>query len=468
MINSKLIKLYQTLTRVEVRRFKKWLNSPAHNQHSNVLDLFLFIDSRSVFNDKTLAKERVFRSLYKNKKYKEHQLNHIISYAYQTLLEFIGYNRLILMENKLKYTQIQALRERQLPNIAQQLLNNSQNTLEKQPLRNGSYYLHQFELEEEQMYLKTLSNRNASNNLPAIFQSLSNFFMITTLRYACVALSHKQVHKTDYVIPFIDAVIKEIEALEDENPSVLSIYYCAYMALKYPEKINYFSELKQIFFAFASKMDKKEQREVLLMAINYCIRSLNQQKDIEAGAEALELYRYGLEQEILIEQGVLSKFAFNNMVSLGLKEQAFDWVEVFIQNYGQFLEKKYQKSHIHYNTAKLFFAQEHYEKALELLIYVEYDDILMNVDAKVMLVKIYYKYEYYDALDALLNSFTVFLQRKSMLSYHRENYIHFIQFTKRLLALPIYDKKGQKQLEKAIRDTNPLTERAWLLNKLEL
>lgn len=466
MLQSKFIKVYQTLSKVEVRRFRKWLKSPVHNQHKKVIKMLDYVGSRSVISAKTLAKERVFKHLFQTEYYNEHKLNHIISYTYQNLIEFLGYNRLILNEQKTKILQIQALRERQLPNLTQQLLKNTQQNLTQQTLRNGQYYLHVWELEKEQMTLRSLSNRNASNNLPAIFESLSNFFMISTLHYACIAISHTQVHKTAYSIPFLKQILETIETAEQELPVVLSTYYYAYMALKNPNNSTYFVELKKVFWTAAPYMDREEQKDILLMAINYCIRSLNQQSNPHAASEALELYQYGLEHKILIDHGILSKYAFNNMVSLGLKEKRFDWVENFIQTYATALEPSYQQSHKHYNTAKLFFAQQNYDQVLELLVYVEYDDILMNIDAKVMLVKIYYQYQYFDTLDALLNSFTVFLQRKSMLSYHRDNYIQFIQLTKRLLYLAAYDKKGRAQLRKDIEDAQPLTERAWLLQNL--
>ncbi|BDS12462.1 hypothetical protein [Aureispira anguillae] len=467
MLTSKLVEVYKTLNRIEVRRFKKWLKSPAHNQHDKVIKLFDFIDSRYTLSEKTLSKKRAFKYLSLGTVYKEDSLNHIMSYAYQSLIEFLGYNRLIQEKNKINYWQLKELRERQLPNLAQQLLRSTSSDLEKQALRNETYYLEVYNLEAERMHLKTLSNRNAPNNLPAIFESLSSFFMMATLRYACIAISHTQVHKTNYSIPFLEQILDYVTNAKETVPAVLYIYYCAYMALKYPQKTTYFTQLKTVFFKSAGYMDKKEQRDVLLMTINYCIRSLNQQRNEQAAAEALELYQYGLEHQILMEHGILSKFAFNNIVSLGLKQKHFVWVEQFIQTHGVSLDRSYQKSHVHYNTAKLFFAQQRYDEVLALLVCMEYDDILMNIDAKVMLIKIYYQYQYFDALDALLNSFTVFLQRKSMLSYHRDNYIYFIQFTKRLFYLANYDKKGKIQLKKAIESTNPLTERQWLLRQLD-
>ncbi len=102
---------------------------------------------------------------------------------------------------------------------------------------------------------------------------------------------------------------------------------------------------------------------------------------------------------------------------------------------------------------------------MELLATVEYDDVLLNIGAKVLLLKIYYQEGYWDSLEALLDSFRIFLGRKKMLSYHKENYQNLITLTKRLAYLPT-DKKATAQLREKIQQTTPLTERAWLLAQL--
>ena len=466
MLNSKLIQVYKTLDRIEIRQLKKWINSPIHNKHESVTKLFIYLSSRYSLSFKTVNKKRVFQHLFPNQEYNENQLNHIISYSYKMLLEFLGYIRLVQEQKKIKESQFEELKTRRLPKIAQQVLQQSKKQLKAQSLRNATYHLHTFELEAAQMQLKTLSDRNAANNLPNIFKHLSDFFVITTLRYACIAISHTQVHKTAYDIPFLTAILEKITQDIEQNSPVVQIYYRAYMALKHANEQAHFVELKNIFFTSAQCLDIQEQRDILLMAINYCIRRLNVGQLLQTAAETLELYTYGLDKKILLEQGLLSKYAFNNIVSLGLKLKRFDWVQHFIKEYGQYLNSKFQTSHVHYNTAKWHFAQQQYEEVLTLLIQMEYDDILMNVDAKVMLVKIYYLNDAFDALNSLLNSFTVFLQRKSMLSYHKANYRNFIQLIKRLLHIAPYDANAKKELKATIETTQPLSEQNWLLEQL--
>lgn len=105
---------------------------------------------------------------------------------------------------------------------------------------------------------------------------------------------------------------------------------------------------------------------------------------------------------------------------------------------------------------------------MDLLLQVEYDDIFLNLDAKIILLKIYLANGDYEALDSLLDSTKVYLGRKgkSVMSYHQENYKNILRFTQKIITLPAYDKKAKATLIKEIKTIRPLTERQWLLDTL--
>ena len=86
-----------------------------------------------------------------------------------------------------------------------------------------------------------------------------------------------------------------------------------------------------------------------------------------------------------------------------------------VDNYSQYLPKGLRQNYKHFNTAKLAFDKGDFVKAMDLLLQVEYDELLLNIDAKVILLKIYYQEESYAALGAFLDSFKMFYIVKSHL-----------------------------------------------------
>ena len=80
-----------------------------------------------------------------------------------------------------------------------------------------------------------------------------------------------------------------------------------------------------------------------------------------------------------------------------------------------------------------------------------------------MLLRIYYDLGESDALDSLLDSFSIFLRRRRDIGYLRQNYLNLIRFTKKLLQIPKEDKVARAKLRVEIEGAKALAEREWLL-----
>jgi hypothetical protein len=69
-------------------------------------------------------------------------------------------------------------------------------------------------------------------------------------------------------------------------------------------------------------------------------------------------------------------------------------------------------------------------------------------------------------LDAAIDSFKIFLRRKKVLAYHRNNYQNFLKYMERLLALHPSNLSEKNMLQASILNEETLTEKAWFLSKL--
>jgi len=163
---------------------------------------------------------------------------------------------------------------------------------------------------------------------------------------------------------------------------------------------------------------------------------------------------------------LLSRYTFRNLVTNGTYLKEFAWVENFIVQYKPFLEERHRESIVHYSQAKLHHEKGDYPKAMKLLNQVEYDDILMNLTAKTMLLKMYYEQEEFDALESLLESMRSYMRRKKVIGYHKANYKNIIRYTKKLLKVNPFNKTAIAKIQEEVKDVNPLTEQEWLLRQL--
>ena len=463
MINSKFIRLYKTITASEKRLLKKWIYSPIHNKHQHVQQLFEFLFSRESLSSVTLQKERAFQYIFPKQAYDMDLMNHIISYSYKILENFIEFLEAVQNDSTAIKNQIQAYSKRKFKKIALKKWKLASKQLQQSPHQNAAYYYESYALEALYFQIEGTQSRTKANNLPILFEQVSNFYIITMLRYACISVTHSNVYKTNYQIPLLDAILKQAEQ-QKETP-IVQLYYLAYQALTEPEEQDYYFALKTCFQQHRTLLPQVESRGILLMIINYAIKK-SHTGDLLYIQEALDHYKLGLESHLLLEQGLLSQFTYKNIVALSLKMKDFEWTAAFIDNYTTFLPIALQENYSLYASAKLHFALQNHSKCMELLSQIDYDDLFMNIDSKMMLLKIYYEEKSFDALEDLIHSFTLFLQRKDVLSYHKNNYLNILRFTKRLLKTADFAQQNRQKLRLEIEQTNPLTERAWLLEQL--
>lgn len=59
--------------------------------------------------------------------------------------------------------------------------------------------------------------------------------------------------------------------------------------------------------------------------------------------EVFDIYCYGLNHNIWMEQGHLSHSTFKNIITAALRLKAYDWTQKFIANYANKLRSSHQK-----------------------------------------------------------------------------------------------------------------------------
>jgi hypothetical protein len=467
MHKSKLILLYKSLNYSEKSLFKKWLKSPAHNKHTDVIQLFDCIASKKLLTKRTVEKKVLFKSIYPKESFNDLRLRHLMTIGVQVLENFVCF-----LEQKGSYflqqkSLIKYCSNKNLEKFTWQHIEKSKQVQGKQVVKNSQFYYNQYELEylilEENEKLK----RVQTSNLQAITNNYSIAFIIETLKIACATLSYQNLNKKNSCeFPFLSKILDLLKEGQYKEVIGVQFYYYSYLSLAHPTQSIYFLQLKKLLFAQSEVLPIEEIKQIHIIAFNFCIKKLNNGEE-DYVQEVFDLFKYGLEYHILVENNILSRFTYKNIITAALRLSKTIWTTGFIEQYTPRLEVQYQKNYQHFANAKLLFTQGNYQETSQLLNQVEYDDLFLNLDAKLMLLKIYYEEDKMDVLDAFLNSFYAYLQRKEIMGYHRENYKNIVKFTRKLAYLATFDKDGIQKLKTKIEQTNPLTEKIWLLNQVE-
>ena len=465
MYNSKLILLFNKLNGKDKRAINKFVRSPFFNHREEVTLLWDYLVKSKQGERLPLAKTEVFKILYREQAYDEPKMRHLMSWLLKNIEEYLAYAKFQERPIAQKLYLAEVYRGLNLEKHFNKTVSETSTLLESSVI-DQHYYEFAYTLEFEKYAFTESQKRTKVNNLQELSQRLDIRILTAKLKQSCMLLAHQAVFKVEYDFSFLPALLVFIE----NNDAVLripgiAVYYYCYRALTEDNEI-YFERFKQQLRLTEKLFAEDEIRSLYLLSINYCIQKLNK-GDVQYVAEAFNLYKAGIESNILLSDGVISRFAYKNVVALGLTLKEYNWINSFIHQYQSKLELKYRKSNFSYNLARFYLSQNNYGKAMELLQNVDDTDLLLNLDSKVMLLKMYYELNENEALESLLNSFHVLLHRKKGIGYHKPHYQGVIYFTRKLLYLNPNDIPAKEKLKQDILSAEILPERAWLLEQLE-
>ncbi|CAA6830123.1 MAG: Unknown protein [uncultured Aureispira sp.] len=466
MYKSKIIEIFQSFDKAEKAGLRRWLRSPIHNEHQDVVKIVDYLLSRRKITATSVKRTRVYKQLYPAAKYNQYRLNHVLSFTVEAMEAYISH----LMSKNTPLVSFFSIsdyyKHKSLPHLAEKALQKAKQNLDKAPYQNEAYYHNSFLLEQAFFDLKGTELRQQQTNLQAIFSDLTSFTIVATLRNACTAISHRSLYQTDYTIPLLEAILQEAQSAVYQDNLVVQCYYNSYMALSDSDNEVHFKTLKKRLLSQKVPLPSEALKYLCLLAINYCIKRLNMGAENYV-QEVFDIYCYGLEHTIWMEQGHLSHSTFKNIATAALRLKAYDWTEQFIQNYGSKLRKSHRKDYTNYAKAKLHFEQGQFSKAQEIIVETDLIDLFISLDIKLLLLKIYWNLHEFDLLEAHLDSFSVYLNRKKVLAYHRQIYGNTISVTRKMMYANLDLRSEQKKLHQLILHTNPLTDRPWLLAQLE-
>ncbi len=465
--NTDLMLVFKVLDEQSLRDLHQFVRSPYFNQREDVVLLFDYL--RQYFPkknaDKYFLKTKVFEAIYGKEEFDEKKLHYLLSF----LLKIIQKYWIVadLEESPIEQQEriCKALRQKHLDKLFYKEVNKGHEILEKQPLRNalyhrykGSFFYEYYEHESSQKRENDVKLQEWSNEIA--FGSIIN-----TLRQACLMLSHSRVIKKQYDIPLIKEVVQYIENHDFSNLPEIKIYYHLYCMLDGIEAHLHYQKAHDLLIKIWKQFSNMEVRNIAISLLNFCTKEIR--SDAMYIKEGLKLYKFGLDSGILLENNLLGVYTYKNIVTYAVGVKDFDWVFQFIHDYKNKLAADKQETFFTYCLANYYFRTKNYDKAQKLLSQVEFKDILLNFDAKRLLMMMYFENNEFDALDALLTSFKSYIQHQNDVNeQHKLLNINLINMIKKMLNINLDSKQNKQKLREEVLSIPVIAEREWLLARL--
>lgn len=433
MINSKLIQSILVFNNEEKRYLKRWILSDFVNKNDDISKLYKFIETRRAITERTVTKEKLHDYLYPNTEFNDLRIRHLIWQATDIVEDFIVYYRIQQKKDEKELLLANFYTERDLPKFANQHIENGLLLLENMTVRNASYFSFQYKFHTQFHQTNSKNNRSVDLKFQEIVNTRSNYFVLETLKYACITHSIQKIASINIQNPMLESVIHLIKNGNFSDCVPIQIYYQIYLVTYFEDEAAYDLFLKDVK-KYSNLFSMQDLKDLYLLAINFCVKKSNQNLE-KYTVLTFEIYIYAIENKFLLENNEISRFSFTNVVSLGIKLNKLEETSLFIKKYAKLLAAEYRQNTIDFNNAKLHFSKKEYEKALKILLTNEFKDTIWNLNAKFILLKIYFETREINAFKIQLKAFKLFISRKSTVGYHQDYFINVVNSFKTLYRI---------------------------------
>lgn len=478
MKNSKLITGLSSLSREEIRRFRDYIASPYCNAHPRLLPLFDEIQQFAPrYTDKNLNKTYLCEQLYSGKDFSPQKVLDECSLLYRLLKEFFRDQRIRSRELEGEIYALQALSEKKLDNHYQSEYRRLEKKLISQPYLDETFHWHQYLLAETQnVHFGKKQIRTLDESLGQKLTFLDQHYLAIKLRDSCEALNRQQILNTQFPMELMPEIIAQLS--HDNHPyrkvPIIEVYFRIYQALAQPENPYLYEKMVETLEESRVFFSRQEARGMYKYAQNYCIRKINQ-GDALYEERLFQLYQQLLQNQLILLEGKLAHTDYKNIITLGLKLKAFDWVRTFIENYAAILMEPHSKNALNYGRAAYYAETGETKEAIRLLNQIDYSDIYYQISARLLLVHIYYGNGDTDSLFYQIASFKQFLNRNKEIEISkRKNHLQFLRFARKLARLkekrqytaPEKLRLPMQEVRDQLQQTESIVQRSWLMEKL--
>ena len=453
-----VLEIIQSLPKERLKLLEKFMQSPFWVTHKGAMDFFGYLKN-NLSDETAFDKDKIAQALNITPD-RVYHLNNYVLEAVENFLACMEWNT----EPHLQHLHtVRSLRQLNLEEPAEKMLRYARRELDSSPERSTDWLQTDYLWRLESFRTSRQQGRAKDFNLQDLANTQDIAFVAARLQTGCLLVSHQTVARHEYDNGLLRPLLDFLKGHVYLQIPIIGGYYHGYFALVGGEDAeDHFHQLKMILESNGHTFAHEEVHDLYLMAINFCIRRINQSEKIFI-QNAFELYQSGLKQGALLENGILSRWTYNNIALAALHLKAFDWVEQFLKEYAVLLPKAHSEGAFHLNMARFYYERRDLRTAMQHLLHREHDDVLQNLAAKTLLSRIYWEMEEVEALYNQLDSIDIYLRRQKILGYHRNVYASFVKIMRKLIKINVLNKKSVEQLRQEITATTTLAEREWLL-----
>lgn len=473
MENFKIIQVLSSFNRKEVRLFGEFTASPYFNKNKSVQRLFnTFEKYYPDFNNRNFTLEKIYEKVFPDEKYDYHKLNNVMSDLYKLAEKFLAYRHIESTEFYIERNIFEELRAKGLYKIYEQKHSSYMKELLDRKHKDEDYFFNLYEMNDEYLWYTTIKKPNTELNiLQAQFDHFFNFSLIRLLRLYNLMMHERNQNNVNYKLTMFNEVLEFIQNGQTEEIPLILVFKTIFLLL-YTKDKKYYTELWLLKEKYADDFKINDRYLVYIHLYDFAAYMVNFKGDDSYNRDMFNIYKEQIDKKIMVPKDFLF-FNYINVVKIACRVKEFDYAENFMKEFGPYLPENEKINVTEFCLGTIENARGNPEKALVHFSKSNFQNFILKVQVKILLLKIYYKLGMYEQTLGMIDTFRHYVAREEkMLAEHRESYNKFLILMGELIKIKESGSKDKsfelgkikKEAEKI--PANPFRVRTWLLDEL--
>lgn len=474
MKKSMLIELLSSLSRKEITEFSEYVRSPFFNKNQSLIKLCSYLKLQHPdFGKEAIEKKKVFSIIFPGIKYNDGFMRTLIFGLANLTEDYLSFNRYKKSYFKDKSFLLYELNDRQLNRTLEKNIKNISKNLEKETVKDNEYYYDKYNLENEKYlyYFRTKPDVYEKIIKKTRLKEMTEY--MTIYYYTSVIGDYIRLFnlKNIYDLEFDFSGIQNIPDISkspvlSKVPCLLISYYELMLFVK-SDDISVLYKIKELLSEYEKNLDKDHLYNIYINLINFCSRKINS-GNTELESEVLNLYKTGIEKNILPYHGIAHFRFYTTVTETAIKAGQLDWAVNFINKYRSWLPEEIRENTYNYAKSLFDFAAGNFTDSLERLSIVKYNDVYHKLKCKCLTAMLFYELGYTVQLLSHIDAFNHFIINDKLLNRERKKtYSLFIKYLKKIDSIRLFfNQSAYEKLGKKLTEERSVYNKNWLLRKL--
>jgi hypothetical protein len=467
MLLTKPDYILRSFSQSELNRFDRFMPAATSDDRLNASWAYI----RTFYKERipeALDKGNIWKQAYGKKKFIPLKYARLLSDLTKVLERFLVMEYTYSRDTDRSLALLDIYNSRGIDSCVEPVIKSATDSISKNTSRDASYYLSRYLIDEQHnAFIENLDRRDSEKRLSQTMQSLDTYYILQKLKFLASSLHYQKFLNISSQLHFTDQVLQFAKSEVFDEVPLVKIYLAIIYTLQEKDGDRNFDHLRKLLSNHIHLFPIPEAEQLYAFAVNYCIRMINK-GDLTYVQKILILYKQQLTDGLLTHTGNISPWEFKNIVTTALRAKELKWAATFIEEYASYIPERDRENAYTFNMARYAFAAKKYDRVLELLGTVDYDDVFYQLDAKTTLMKTYYELGEYQPLQSLKESFRILLSRKRLISdTQRTVYGNFVRYILKLFRADVKDQKKIASLRLEIEKTKQMADKGWILEKLE-